>query len=489
MILSRRTLLRSALYGTSLLAMPALAQESGGMPAWHLGYRNAPAEGFAPSVMQRVAGRMPEGLAGTLYRNGPAWFSYGDDYASHWFDGDGMVQAIRFEGGHAVHRGAFVQTPKHKAEQAAGRFLAPGFGTVGDPDFPVTSADDTSAANTSVLVLGKELLALWEAGSAWSLDPDTLASNGPKAFRDDLAGMPFLAHPKREPDGRVWNLAVGGRKVGIYRLGADGDLQDFRMVDMEVAAYLHDWAMTRDEIVLLVQPWIMQRFIPPFVDGLDWQPERGLVAMVFDKADLSLKRRVECPARAFFHTGSAWTDSDGTIHLDVSTYDEPVLGSGGAAALLAGRYDAQADELSPEFCLLSLPVRGPGVFRASGVLGEFPQTDPRRSGLRRSHAVCVTGSVPNRPGPCALTRVNWDSGRHETFDFGTDHIVEEHLVIPKPGMAAEADAWVIGTTLNLKARASEVHVFDLARLADGPVASWRAPRAWPLGFHGTFAPA
>lgn len=489
MIVSRRALLQSALSGSSLLAMPAWAREQAMLPDWHLGYRNAPAAGFAPAVMQRVTGRLPEELAGTLYRNGPAWFAHGDSHASHWFDGDGMVQAVRLEGGHAVHRGAFVQTPKHRAEQAAGRFLAPGFGTMGDPDYPVSSADDTNAANTSVLVLGDELLALWEAGSAWTMDRDTLVSGGPKVFRDDLAGMPFLAHPKREPGGEVWNLAVGGRRVGLYRLAADGALADFRMVDIEVPAYVHDWAMTRDEIVLLVQPWIMQRFTPPFVNGLDWQPERGLVAMVFNKSDLSLNRRVECPARAFFHTGSAWTESDGTIRLDVSTYREPVLGAGGAAGLIEGRYIPEDDALFPEFCLLTLPMRGEGIFTTSGVAGEFPQTDPRRAGLRRRHAVCVSGSLPGRPGPTGLTRVDWESGDHGVFDFGADHIVEEHLVIPKPGRHGETDAWLVGTTLNVKARASEVHVFDYAHLQDGPLVTWRAPRAWPLGFHGTFAAA
>jgi all-trans-8'-apo-beta-carotenal 15,15'-oxygenase len=45
---------------------------------------------------------------------------------------------------------------------------------------------------------------------------------------------------------------------------------------------------------------------------------------------------------------------------------------------------------------------------------------------------------------------------------------------------------MIGTTLNLKAGASELHLFDAARLADGPRASWRAGAALPIGFHGAF---
>ncbi len=486
MTLDRRLFLLSA------AALPAcqMMEPRIAMPdAWRLGYTNPPADGFEPAVMRKMSGRLPDAFGGTLYRNGPAQFAYGGQTAQHWFDGDGMVQAIRFEGGAAVHRGRFVATPKRKGEQAAGRFLAPGFGTEADPEYPLGSADDANAANTSVLMSGGELLALWEGGSAWRMDPDTLESRGPKIWRDDLAGMPFLAHPKREPDGTVWNLAPGGRRVGFYRINPDGTIRDFGLVDIGVAAYMHDWAMTASELIILVQPWILKRSRPPFAAHLAWEPERGLVAQVYNKNDFSLKRTVQCPPRAFYHTGSAWTDADGAIHLDVAFYDRPVLGQGGGANLIAGKYATSVDEIEPEVCLLTLPIKGDGVLRESGLQGEFLQADPRRSGLFRRHVLVLTGRAPGRPGHTGVARIDWNTGDVARFDFGPGQMVEEFLVVPKPGDMTEAAAWAVGRTLNLEARASEVHVFDLARLADGPVVTYRAPRSWPLGFHGTFVAA
>ena len=123
MTLSRRHFLTSSAAGTAVfgLGLPAFAGAPA-MPDWHLGYTSAPAGGFDPAPMQLVYGEAPKGLAGTLYRNGPAQFLYGkDDYSSHWFDGDGMVQRIAIADGKAEHSGRFLQCGIHVVERGAGR--------------------------------------------------------------------------------------------------------------------------------------------------------------------------------------------------------------------------------------------------------------------------------------------------------------------------------------------------------------------------------
>ena len=250
------------------------------MPAWHVGYATAPAQGFGPGPMRLVSGKAPAGLTGTLYRNGPAHFKHGEAYATHWFDGDGMVQRINILDGKAVHTGRFIDTPKRRREMAVDKFLAPGFGTVGDPSYPVASSNDVNPGNISVMMSGGELLALWEAGTPYRLDPVTLETKGLKVWREDLAGMPFLAHPKREPNGRVWSLAIAGRRVGIYKIAPDGATEEFAMVDIGAAHYIHDWTMTERKLVILCQPWIQTKNTPPFIDGFQWKPEQGMKFLV-----------------------------------------------------------------------------------------------------------------------------------------------------------------------------------------------------------------
>lgn len=60
------------------------------------------------------------------------------------------------------------------------------------------------------------------------------------------------------------------------------------------------------------------------------------------------------------------------------------------------------------------------------------------------------------------------------------------VFVPRPGGEAEDDGWLIGPSLNLTARVTELHVIDAARVDEGPVASWRADVALPAAFHGTW---
>lgn len=51
----------------------------------------------------------------------------------------------------------------------------------------------------------------------------------------------------------------------------------------------------------------------------------------------------------------------------------------------------------------------------------------------------------------------------------------------------ERNGWLMGTTLNLKARKTELHLLDATRVSEGPVATWQASLPLPLAFHGTIA--
>jgi carotenoid cleavage dioxygenase-like enzyme len=172
MTLSRRHFLSASAAGTALFGLglsPAFGEAKAGLD-WRLGYTSAPAGGFDPAPMKLVYGQVPAGLEGALYRNGPAQFLYGkDDYASHWFDGDGMVQKIAIADGQAVHSGRFVATVKRATEQAdeslrrvfLGRVLEPPHDAVGvhERDRRGRRVQSTRAVQHDVIgVLAHELL-------------------------------------------------------------------------------------------------------------------------------------------------------------------------------------------------------------------------------------------------------------------------------------------------------------------------------------------
>ena len=221
---TRRRFLRAVgLSGITPIALPrlALGAEDGSgdfaraleADPLLLGWRGVDADRLRCTA--RIEGRLPEELRGTFYRNGPAVHErFGVRYR-HLFEGDGMVQAFRFDGRGVTHRARVLATPKLVRETEARRRLFRGFATEVDGGVPVRRADDVNTANISVLDHHGELLALWEGGSASVLDRDTLEWQGFKAWGKGLEGLPFTTHPKVEADGTLW--AFGQPVTGQIR--------------------------------------------------------------------------------------------------------------------------------------------------------------------------------------------------------------------------------------------------------------------------------
>lgn len=481
MDLNRRTLFAGAGALAAAAALPL--HEAWAAPAgWSLAVQNVEGD-VAPRSLRLVHGRPPDGLSGTLYRNGPGQFERGG-VRGHWFDGDGLVRAFRIRDGGATLAATFVDTPKRRAEEAAGALIIPGFGNAGSPSARISSPDDLNAANTSVLPVGGELWALWEGGSPTALDPATLATKGFVTLRDDLKGMAFLAHPRVEPDGRVWNLGIFGDKAVIWRLSASGAVEAATPLDLPRASYIHDFTATDRELVIVLQPWVRETFRTPLVDSFKWRPGLGTQVLVLDKGDLSKRRVYELPPVSFFHLGDAWREPDGTIRFDGCFGQE-------AAHLnedMVGISTGEPFRATPaRLAMIALGPKREARLEWSSTSAEFPQTDRRRAGLPRRYTWHVTGGA-GEPMPRALAVTDWERGRTDRFDFG-DHVVDEAVFVPRRPYSGEGDGWLVGASLNLAARATELHIFDALRVGAGPVCTWRAEVALPASFHGAFVPA
>jgi all-trans-8'-apo-beta-carotenal 15,15'-oxygenase len=445
---------------------------------WRLGFKTPPET--LDSELTLIEGRLPPDLQGSFYRVGPAQFERAGERLGHWFDGDGMVQRFAIGGGRVRHRGRFVATDKRRNEQAAGRFLYPGYGFAPKAAGELRRVDDINAANTSVLPIAGEVWALWEGGSPWRVDAETLDTRGRQAFAGPLDGAPFSAHPKRGPDGDVWNFGVLGRRCVIWRLGPDGAVRKSALVELPEASLMHDFAVTAKHVILLLPPMLGDASGDPksLVDRYRWHGDRPLRILVLDKNDLTIRRRYELPARFLFHLGNAWEDEAGVIRLDACLDDDATFAVKTARDLALGANDPP---LTARPTLLTLSSDGRGEMATLQGNGEFPRTDPRRVGERHRFTY---GVVAN-----GLARWDWQAGRSETFAYGADTRSEEPVFIPRPGGTDEADGWLIATALNQRTERTELVVFDARRVAEGPIARLACPYALPLGFHGAFVAA
>lgn len=480
MILSRRALVMSA---ATIVATPDLSWAARSLATasdWSLATADVEAD-LAPRALRLARGRAPRGLEGSLYRNGPAKFRRPGRSAGHWFDGDGLIRRFRIADGQVSLAARFADTPKRRLEARLGAMVMPGFGTASDPRAELRGPDDANAANTSVLPVGEKIWALWEGGSPFAMNANTLASEGFVTQRPDLKGMPFSAHPRIEPDGRIWNLGVNGKKAVVWRLSPAGLLELAEMIELPRASYLHDFTATHRHLVIVLQPWINERHAFPLAKGYSWHPETGTQVLIIDKADLSKRRVVELPPFGFFHLGDAWEEVDGTILFDVCAYPDMRFAAVGASDLLDSKYDGGGWS---EMVLAVLPPKGLGRLERTGVGAEFPKSDVRRAGLPRRFSVHTAGDAPGRPMATGVGVTDWRSGRTRRFLFGAGHVADEMVHVPKPGSKAEDQAWLIGPTINLEAGVTELHVLDMERIEEGPLATWVADVALPASFHG-----
>jgi all-trans-8'-apo-beta-carotenal 15,15'-oxygenase len=406
----------------------------------------------------------------------------------HWFDGDGLLQAWRIEDGRISHQARFVRTAKFRAEQEAGRFLLPAFGTAIKPELPVRNADSVNAANTSVLLQGDKLYALWEGGSATELDPRTLETRGVKVWSEELRGMPFSAHPKVEPDGTVWNFGSAFGRLALYQLSATGRVIKQGVIEERIPSMLHDFAVSQRFLVFLLAPMDMDRAAlqagESMLGAMRWHADRPTRVLVIEKADFQKRRVFELPAAHVFHFGNAWDDGN-TLRLDyVQGLPLDEFNATTEGVMKGGR--PARDVSTPRVLEIDLASSRLRLHERSEAV-EFPVVDPRVVARRHSKVWYPTAvDTQGRWGFNGLMQLDIDSGRRERFSFGNDTVVEEHVLVPKPGSSREGEGWLLGMGYDTRRERSFLSVFDAQALAAGPIARAWLPYWVPYGFHGKF---
>ncbi|MGB7181641.1 MAG: carotenoid oxygenase family protein [Burkholderiaceae bacterium] len=452
---------------------------------------------------------LPPTLRGTLFRNGPARMQRGGLRYQHWFDGDGMVHSFQIGDQTLTHQARMIRTDRSVAEEKAGRLLWNGFGTSVPGSRSVNHPDDMNVGNISVLPLpatqgnskskSNEILALWEAGSPWRLDANSLQTLGRKVFSEQTDGLPFSAHPRIDPDGRIWNFGYlsGSGKLALYDLGATGRLKRVAMIDAPNADMVHDFAITPRYLVFVLAPLRFRNPDKPgagsatsFAERLHWDDKGSVHVVLVSKESLRIEHRFELPPFFSFHLGNAWEDKN-TVRIEVAQagsfsklMQQIVQATTGQALTEQPAQPGLADivlDLTNKSAKLQ-PRPGSGI--------DFPRFDQRYTGLPTQH-LFMLGRSPQMPalvfGFNRITALHrQDTDQH--FDYAVDEIAEEHVFVAAPGKP-QGVGWLVGTAYNWQTRRSVLSVFDTGAIAAGPIAQARLPYGLPLGLHGQFVPA
>lgn len=459
------------------------------------GYR-APIQMECDASHLPISGKIPEGLKGTLYCNGPnPQFAPGEDY--HWFSGDGMIHEFSLDGKNASYRNRWVRTPKWVAEnEADGRLQS--FPAIWGTQAPTADGVHSTVANTAVLWHGSRLLALEERHAPYEIDPATLKSKGYFTFGGKLKG-PMTGHPKIDPTSG--ELLFFGYSVNspfssdllLHVADRDGNLLRSVEVMAPYSSVVHSFTVTQNYIIIPILPLTgsqerLDEGQPPYA----WEPDKpsylGVMPRNGNGSDI---RWFTGPACYVFHEMNGHDTESGEIVIEVIKYEAPPL-------FPATDGGPVADQIpSGQLVRWTIAPEGSSDHYTEQVLdegnGEWPVIDARVETLPYRHGwYCnrpVHESMKGGGTNSGLAHVDHSTGqiRHYVPPVG-DHCSEPHFV-QRSDDAEEGDGWLLSVIYRGNENRSDLAIFNATEIQSGPIALVHLSHRVPFCFHRDWRPA
>jgi carotenoid cleavage dioxygenase-like enzyme len=454
---------------------------------------------FAPLLMEcdapdlPVLGGMPHELGGTLYRIGsnPQYPPRDEHY--HWYVGDGMIHAFRFQYGRVAYRNRWVRTRKFLAERAAGRALYGSWDNPTTSDPSVAGRESGGPANGNVVWHGGRLLALSSNHLPVEVDWQRLDTVGSWDFgRNPIRRM--SSHPKLDPvTQELLFFAYGADGPLTQRIlygvaDSEGELRRLDTFDAPFAGLMHDLIMTRDHVLFPLVPLVgcpkrRSRGEPAYA----WEPGRGVAIGVLRRdRPVAEMRWFKGDACSFFHVMSAWEEGDKIVaHL--------MQFEGAPPFPRIDRRERATPQPRLSRWTFDLAGESDHVTREyiDDLAGEVPRIDERFLGGRHRHGwYAVLGrDAGGRSALNALAHLDLVTGQRALYRLPESDRVSEPVFVPRAADAAEGDGWLLALAYRGVERRSDILVFAATDLAAGPLATAQLPHRIPYDFHGSWRPA
>jgi len=444
-----------------------------------------------------IEGEIPRELNGTLYRNGPSQkiLPKAGHRALHLFDGDGLIQAIRFDDGRAHFRARFARTPSFEREQAEGRSCYGGINLPADSPLDPEEAPPAMQPNTNVVPHSGRLFALVENAPPFEMDPVSLESKGTWNLDGKILGMSTTAHPKI--DGRTGQMLIHGYQpvepfVQLYVVEPDGSVSLAEAIDAPWASMMHDFAITENYVIFPLGG--IHFDIQAIVDGggfkeaITARPELNMKFGIRRREPGSETRWFDAATHSYmFHPGNAY-ERDGRIYMDACTYTDP----GGLLESLSTARDGRGGSglvANPFLYEFDLEAGTCKETKLAEVGAEFPRIDDRLVGHQNRWGYAATAE-PGAPGVEStfrrITKYDREGGPSVNRDIVEGQWVGEPVFVPRHADAEEDDGFVLNQIYDAKIDRSAIEILDARAIGAEPLARLWMKERMPLGFHGNY---
>ena len=460
-----------------------------------VGFRSLTEETPEP-VSLKVDGALPPWLEGTLLRTGPSKFEVGARTYNHWFDGLAMLHRFAFAQGRVSYTSRFLNSRAFSAAEATGKISYGEFAT--DPCrtlFGRVAAlfnpklTDNCCVNVSDYA--RETVAFTETSIPVRFQPETLKTLGVFGYRRALKGQVSTAHPHYDAARRChYTYIVDFGIKSLYRLCRIGDNGKQRIVanlPVERPSYMHSFGMSRDHLVLIEFPLVVNpvelRFSgKPFIRNYRWEPERGLVFHIVEKDTGKLVRTATAEACFAFHHVNAFLDRD-RLAVDIIVYPDATIIDQLYLALLRKGTPITATGTLMRFHI-PLGAEAPVTRRAlADAPLELPRINYEAHAGRAYRYVWGTGIRTRGDFLDSIVKIDTETGT-----VGRWHVAGlypgEPVFVPSPSASGEDDGVLLSIVFDTAKERSFLLVLDAARLAEKARAE--APHAIPFHFHGNY---
>lgn len=469
-----------------------------GKPLWARAIAT-PATEFGPIPLKLLSGAIPTELRGTLYRNGPGRLTRQGQSIDHWFDGDGGILAVRFDDRGATACYQYVQTPELQAEEAQDQFLYSGYGQLAPgPFWQRWGTQPKNPANTSVLALPDKLLALWEGGNPYALDPITLTTQG----LDQLSGLTpkltYSAHPKRDPyTGKIYNFGViFGPKthLQLYCSHPSGEIDQQASIPLPRLSLVHDFALVGRYLAFMVPPLNLQMLpilfgLKSLSDALQWQPQLGTQIIIVDRDTLQEVTRIDTDPWFQWHVGNGYEDDSGEIVLDYIRYPNFQTNQW-LKEVVGGLPRTPAQGMLWQLRLN--PQTGQVIHNEQrfDLDCEFPVVSPLETGQKAQALYLIHQAIAEAPVEemfNCIARIEQQTNAATVMQFSEGCYPMEAIFAPHPTKPGQG--WILTVVFDGNQDQSTVQIFSAETLDAGPIAVLALPEVIPFGFHGTWQSA
>jgi carotenoid cleavage dioxygenase-like enzyme len=459
----------------------------------------APAKEFPLQKLTTVSGEIPDSIKGSLYRNGPGRVERGGQVTEHWFDGDGAILGVHFENGQAYATYKYIQSEMYKEEEAAGKYIYAGYGSKMNVPFwkrPLIQKFK-NPGNTSVQVLPDKLLALYEGGLPYSLDPETLETHKMDDLGFLLEHESLSAHPKVDPETQeVYNFGIKkGPKFELcaYKFSKEGKLIKRNNVPVRFNN-IHDCVIAGRYLIVMNFATKFEKLIPALLgfgtlkDCVKAAPELGTEVYVFDRSDMSLVKNFTMDPFFSYHFTNGYEEKDGNVYIEFVRHHSHEEFHDWASSL--HHFDQPTpEEPNTSLAYMRINVQEGKLLETQDILdigAEFPCVADAKVGKQWRYTTFTTGGSQNDHATDkqvgAIARYDQKTQKMQMFEHGKDKYCSE------PAMASfkedPENGHLFTVVYDAAAHSSELWIHDTRNFEDEPICKLALPEVVPLGFHG-----